>query len=103
MGIRIRVAAATVATAVVATACGGSGSSSTGDDNVPTGTFDKSAANSGGTPTPGGVLNVLGTGDVDFLDPNITYYSVGYEITRLISRQLYTYPAVTGKTTTVIP
>jgi peptide/nickel transport system substrate-binding protein len=93
------------ATALVVVACGGStGSPQTG--KTPTGTnggYDKSAANTSGTPTRGGVLNVLGTGDVDFLDPNITYYSVGYEISRLISRQLYSYPAVTGKTTTVVP
>jgi peptide/nickel transport system substrate-binding protein len=104
MGIRTKIAAGLAATFMAAAACGGSGSS-----NGPSqpaegpGGYDKSAANLGGTPVKGGTLNVLGVGDVDFLDPNVSYYSVGYSVLRLISRQLYTYPAVTGKTTTIVP
>jgi peptide/nickel transport system substrate-binding protein len=51
----------------------------------------------------GGVLNMLGTGDVDYMDPNVSYYSVGYLAHRLWSRQLFTYPAVDGQTTTGVP
>ncbi|MDQ1697375.1 MAG: peptide/nickel transport system substrate-binding protein [Frankiaceae bacterium] len=99
-----KAAAALAVTATAVTACGGgSGTQRKPGQQVDTGNFDKSAANTAGTPSQGGVLNVLGVGDVDFLDPNITYYSVGYEIARLMSRQLYTYPAITGKTTTVVP
>jgi peptide/nickel transport system substrate-binding protein len=69
-------------------ACSSSGGSGTG---------------SGGTPVKGGVLNMLGSGDVDFMDPNISYYSIGYLALRLWSRQLYTYPAEAGRTTTAVP
>ncbi|WP_375494068.1 ABC transporter substrate-binding protein [uncultured Jatrophihabitans sp.] len=59
--------------------------------------------NAGGTPKRGGTLHMLGTGDVDYMDPNISYYSVGYLGLRMWSRQLLTYPAVVGKTTEVVP
>jgi peptide/nickel transport system substrate-binding protein len=88
-------------TALVLTACGGGSNGPTGHGSSKP--FDKSAANSSGTPERGGVLDVLGVGDVDFLDPNITYYSVGYSVNRLISRTLYANPAIAGKTTTVVP
>lgn len=51
----------------------------------------------------GGTLNVLGAGDVDYMDPNVSYYSTGYSTLRLWSRQLLTFPAVGGKTTTAVP
>ena len=46
---------------------------------------------------------MLGAGDVDYMDPNISYYSVGYLALRLWSRQLFTFPAVQGETTTAVP
>jgi peptide/nickel transport system substrate-binding protein len=46
---------------------------------------------------------MLGTGDVDFMDPNVSYYAVGYLGLRMWSRQLYTYPAIDGQTTTAVP
>jgi peptide/nickel transport system substrate-binding protein len=52
------------------------------------------------TPVRGGTLNMLGTGDVDYMDPNIMYYSASYLVARLFSRQLVTFPAVPGKVTT---
>jgi len=97
------------ALATVATACGGSssggngptpGSSSSAASNTG---FTKYATNAGGTPAKGGTLNVLGTSDTDYLDPNITYYSLGYAFVRQWSRQLYTYPAQLGHTTDVVP
>jgi peptide/nickel transport system substrate-binding protein len=54
-------------------------------------------------PVPGGTLNMLGVGDVDYMDPNISYYSIGYLGLRMWSRQLFTYPAIDGKTTQVVP
>jgi peptide/nickel transport system substrate-binding protein len=51
----------------------------------------------------GGTLNILGAGDADYIDPNITYYSVGYTVARLYSRQLFTNPADPVKKTTVVP
>ena len=58
-----------------------------------TGTTTGSSATSG-TAVKGGTLNMLGVGDVDYMDPNISYYSVGYVALRLWSRQLFTYPAI---------
>ncbi len=54
-------------------------------------------------PVSGGTLNMLGSGDVDYMDPNVSYYSIGYLGLRMWSRQLFTYPAVDGKTTTAVP
>jgi peptide/nickel transport system substrate-binding protein len=59
--------------------------------------------NNTGTPVVGGTLHMLGTGDVDYMDPNISYYSVGYIALRLWSRQLFTYPAVVGHVTDAVP
>jgi peptide/nickel transport system substrate-binding protein len=69
--------------------------------NSSTGT--SSSSSSGQTPAKGGTLNMLGAGDVDYMDPNISYYSGGYLALRLWSRQLFTYPAVDGQTTTAVP
>ena len=68
------------------TACGGSGSSS-----------------GGGTPVKGGTLTMLGTGDVDYMDPNVSYYTTGYLGLRMWARQLLTYPAVAGQVTDIVP
>jgi peptide/nickel transport system substrate-binding protein len=55
------------------------------------------------TAVTGGTLNMLGTGDIDYMDPNISYYSIGYIGLRIWTRQLFTNPAVEGKTTTAAP
>jgi len=94
--------------AVLATACGGSSSgggatpSSSSGSGAPSG-FQKISLNNTGTPVKGGTLNVLGSSDVDYLDPNITYYSLGQAAVREFSRQLYTYPAVQGHQTESVP
>ncbi len=82
-----------VVMALAAAACGSSGSTTTSS----TGTSDTANA------VKGGVLNMLGSGDVDYVDPNVSYYSVGYLGLRPWSRQLYGYPATPGKTTTSVP
>jgi peptide/nickel transport system substrate-binding protein len=46
---------------------------------------------------------MLGTGDVDYMDPNVSYYTTGYLALRMWSRQLLTYPAIQGQTTSVVP
>src|SRR5580704_11127923 len=84
-----------VSTAVVALLLASCGSSSPTKSSAPTG--------SGGTAVKGGTLNMLGTGDVDYMDPNISYYTTGYLALRMWSRQLLTYPAITGQTTDVVP
>lgn len=91
MSKRNRVAglAAVCAMALVAAGCGGGTSTSGSSDE--------------GTPVKGGTLNMLGAGDVDYMDPNVSYYSVGYTALRLWSRQLFTFPAVSGQTTSAAP
>ncbi|HEY7144817.1 MAG TPA: ABC transporter substrate-binding protein, partial [Streptosporangiaceae bacterium] len=59
--------------------------------------------NAAGTPKSGGTLNLLGVGDVDYMDYNISYYTIGYLGQRQWVRGLYAYPAVPGKTTTPMP
>src|SRR5689334_22075005 len=54
-------------------------------------------------PVRGGTLNMLGSGDVDYMDPNISYYAIGYLGLRMWSRQLFTFPAEPGKVTTAVP
>jgi peptide/nickel transport system substrate-binding protein len=51
----------------------------------------------------GGTLYMLGTGDIDYMDPNVSYYTVGYENLRMWERPLMNYPAVAGKTTALEP
>ena len=55
------------------------------------------------TPQTGGTLNMLGSGDVDYVDPNISYYTIGYLASRGWARQPYTYPADDAKSTTAVP
>jgi peptide/nickel transport system substrate-binding protein len=46
---------------------------------------------------------MLGVSDVDYMDPNISYYAIGYLGARLWSRQLYTYPAIAAEATKSVP
>jgi len=82
-------------------ACGSSGGGGGGGGG---GGAGQSALN-GGTKgaVKGGTLNMLGQSDIDYMDPNISYYSIGYLGLREWSRQLFTYPATPGKTTTAVP
>ena len=83
-------AAGLMTIALTATACGSGGGGSSSEEDA-------------GKPVKGGTLNMLGIGDVDYVDPNASYYSAGYMLTRLYARQLFTFPAEEGKTTTVVP
>ena len=92
--------------AMTAAACGGS--RKTGHPGVPGPapvelSNGLQALNGGGTPVKGGTLNMLGDGDVDWMDYNASYYSIGYLAQRMYLRGLYAYPAMPGKTTTVAP
>jgi len=73
----LRVPAVLTAIGLLAAACG----------NTTGGTTPSSA-----TGTKGGTLTMLGTGDVDHLDPASAYYTVSFQIIRGYSRQLVTYP-----------
>ena len=92
----------------------GSSTTSSGSTSSPNGTNGQLASvngipnqifdpNSGGTPVTGGTLTMLGTGDVDYMDPNVSYYSIGYLGLRMWSRSLYTYPANESETTSIVP
>jgi len=88
--------------AIVVAACGGSASTSSGSSSsVSAG--DQGLNPGSGTPQKGGTLNMLGVGDVDYMDYNISYYSIGYLGLRPWLRGLYAYPAIVGKTTTTVP
>jgi peptide/nickel transport system substrate-binding protein len=97
--------ASAAALALIAGACGSSHSSSTGTSGGGSSGISNQiyANNSSGTPVKGGTLSMLGTGDVDYMDPNISYYTIGYLGLREWSRQLYNYPATSGQTTNVVP
>jgi peptide/nickel transport system substrate-binding protein len=46
---------------------------------------------------------MIGVGDVDYMDYNASYYSIGYLAQRLWLRDLYAYPATPGQVTTEVP
>ncbi|MGH9107499.1 MAG: ABC transporter substrate-binding protein [Acidimicrobiales bacterium] len=84
------VAAATAAISLAA--CGGSNNPSAASSSpnaTPTANNVK-AFNAGGQ--RGGVLRLVGNGDVDFFDTADGYYDVTYTLWRAITRQLYTWP-----------
>jgi peptide/nickel transport system substrate-binding protein len=91
------------ALALVVAACGGSTTkTSTGSGTSTTSGFQ--GLNPGtGTPKMGGTLNMLGQGDVDFNDYNISYYTIGQLAQRMWVRGLYAYAAIPGKTTLPSP
>jgi len=70
-------------------------SSGNGSTSNPTG--------SSGPAVKGGTLNMLGSGDIDYMDPNVSYYSIGSLSLRMWSRLLFTNPAIEGQTTTTVP
>jgi len=88
---RLAGVAGVCAAGLVLAACGSSNSSTGG------------SSGSSASPVKGGTLNMLGSGDVDYMDPNISYYSIGYLGLRMWTRQLFTYPAADGQTTTAVP
>jgi peptide/nickel transport system substrate-binding protein len=99
--------AGAAALATILAGCGGSSAPGTGDDTdkEPTANepFHVENANNDGDPVTGGTLNVLSSGDTDYLDPNVTYYSFGYAVVRPWSRGLYNYPAIEGQQTDSVP
>ena len=89
---RLLAGAAVTSLALLASACGGGG-----------GTTTPGTSANAGTPVKGGTLNMLGTGDVDYMDPNVAYYSGSYLLHRLWTRQLYTNPGDPKLNTTSAP
>jgi peptide/nickel transport system substrate-binding protein len=103
--LRLAAVAGIAAASLIAAGCGSSGSSTPG---AKTGAVSLNSGLQGlnpgtGAPKTGGTLNLLGVGDVDFMDPNISYYTIGYLGQRMWIRGLYAYPAIPGHTTTPAP
>jgi peptide/nickel transport system substrate-binding protein len=84
--------------AVLAIAAGGlaacsSSSSNTGSSTAPT------SATSGEKPQSGGTLNIVAASGPDHIDTVPAYYTPDYEIERVYTRQLVSYPTMPAATT----
>ena len=83
--------------AVLAIAAGGlaacSSSSSTGSTTAPT------SATSSQKPQSGGTLNIVAASGPDHIDTVPAYYTPDYELERVYTRQLVSYPTVPAATT----
>jgi peptide/nickel transport system substrate-binding protein len=90
------------ALALTAAACGSSSSTNNGS-KVPFSSGLQALNPGAGAPQRGGTLNMIGDGDVDYMDYNASYYTIGYLAQRMWLRGLYAYPADPGKVTTVAP
>ncbi len=104
--LRLAAVAVVAAVAMVAAACSSSSSSSSSvghGGGVSLGNGLQGLNPGTGAPKTGGTLNMLGTGDVDFMDYNISYYTIGELGQRMWVRGLYAYPAIPGKTTSPAP
>src|SRR5450755_4093944 len=95
------VAAVSVIAACSSGSSSSGGSGGSGSTSLSSGTQGLNPGS--GTPQSGGTLNMLGTGDVDFMDYNISYYLIGNLGQRPWIRGLYAWPAIPGKTTTAAP
>ena len=89
--------------AMTAAACGGT-TSSNNNSSAPSLNSGLQALNPGsGAPKRGGTLNLVGVGDVDFMDYNISYYTIGALGQREWLRGLYAYSSQPGHTTDIVP
>jgi peptide/nickel transport system substrate-binding protein len=94
---------ALAAIALLAAACSSSGGGTSSTAGT-AGAAGFQGLNPGtGSPQKGGTLNMMGLGDVDYMDYNISYYTIGSLAQRLWVRGLYSYPATPGKTTLPAP
>src|ERR1700759_5041807 len=96
-----------LATAVAAcggsSSSGGSGKSSSGSGSTSLDSGTQGLNPGSGSPKSGGTLYMLGQGDVDYIDSNISYYSVGEYGQRMYQRGLYSYGSTPGTTTDAEP
>jgi peptide/nickel transport system substrate-binding protein len=101
--LRLAAVAGVAAAALITAGCGSSGSSSPGTGGVSFNSGLQGLNPGTGSPKSGGTLNMLGDGDVDYMDYNASYYTIGYLAQRMWDRGLYAYPAIPGQVTTVAP
>jgi peptide/nickel transport system substrate-binding protein len=80
-----------VVASLLAAGCGGGGGDSSGDNATPASTPPANAQK-------GGELTVLYAGDVDNIDPAITYYQYGMNVAYSTQRPLYSYKPEDAKT-----
>jgi peptide/nickel transport system substrate-binding protein len=85
-------AALAAVAALIVAGCGGGGS----DEGSPTPNKSSSKAPTGAK--AGGDLKVAFAGDVDWLDPRMTYYQYGFFVTYAIQRPLYSFKPDDAKT-----
>ena len=96
------VLAMTAAACSSSSSSGGTGNNTAGGSNLVHSGVQ--ALNPGtGSPKMGGTLNMLGDGDVDYMDYNASYYTIGYLAQRMWQRSLYAYPATPGHVTSPVP
>jgi len=94
---------AATALTIVAAACTASSTSSPGQTTQAL-TPGWQGLNPGtGAPQYGGTLNMVGIGDVAVMDYDIGYYRTDFQVLRLTVRQLYSWPAIPGRTLTPAP
>jgi peptide/nickel transport system substrate-binding protein len=93
--------AALAALALLAAACSSGSTSSTNSPSGPTVAGWQGVNPGSGSPQKGGTLNMLGQGDVTFMDYNISYYSTDSTAQRMFLRGLYAYAAIPGVRTTL--
>jgi peptide/nickel transport system substrate-binding protein len=91
------------AAAIVLAACGTADTNGGGTSGGGAGSEEAARNGTADGAARGGILNILGTSDVDYLDPQVTYYSTGYTLARLYHRQLFAYPADPAKKATAAP
>jgi peptide/nickel transport system substrate-binding protein len=84
--LRLLLASVVAALALVVAACGGSDDSGSGGSSSSGG---GGASSETGQPRQGGALRVLGSSDVDYVDPGHTYFTTGYQLAYAIGRPLY--------------
>ena len=92
--VALAAAACSSSTAPSATSSSGAVSLSSGLQGLNPGT---------GAPKRGGTLNLVGVGDVTYMDYNISYYTIDALGQRLWQRGLYGYSPTAGQTTNVVP
>jgi peptide/nickel transport system substrate-binding protein len=98
--------AGAVALTLLGAACGSAGNGHSGgssNSRSASGVTPGFQALNPGTPRYGGTLNMIGVSDVDHMDYDVGYYTTDYQALRLYLRQLYSWPAIPGKTLTPVP